>query len=102
MLAAVALSTVLPIESNLLFKWVGFTTMTALVFGDAIRINRRCWRQRRFWLLLAVFFGAQCGLALVILGTVTKVPTIFWVFLIPLDYAALGAYLGFFLELQRD
>jgi hypothetical protein len=40
------------------------------------------------------------GLAFAILGTVTKVPTISWVFLVPLNYAALGAYLAYFLEMQ--
>jgi hypothetical protein len=97
MVAAVVLLAVFTrIVPDSLFKWLGFAAMTALVFGDTIRTSRRWWGQPRFWLLLGAFLGAQCGLGTLILWTVTKVPTILWAFLIPLDYVALNAYLGFF------
>jgi hypothetical protein len=88
--------------TDLPLKWLGFAAMTALVFGDTIRINRRWWGQPRFWLLLGAFFGAQCALGIAILSTVTKMSTMVWAFLIPLDYVALSAYLGYFLELRPE
>lgn len=79
-------------------NWFGFAGMTALVFGDAIRLGRPHWRQLRFWVLLAVFFAVQFGLALAVFSVVDVVPTLFWGFLIPLDYLVLGAYLATFLQ----
>lgn len=85
-----------------LFKWLGFAAMTALVFGDTIRTTRRRWGSLRFWLLLGAFFAAQCGLGILLLWTVAKVPTMLWALLIPLNYIALSAYLGSFLDSKRD
>jgi hypothetical protein len=74
--------------------------MTGLVFGDAIRINRPMWGQPRFWLLLGTVLVVQCVVGTMILLTVTKVPTVLWVFLIPLDYVAVGACLAVVLRRQ--
>jgi hypothetical protein len=90
------------VEFDSLFKWLGFGIVTALVFGDTIRTNRRQWRSRRFWLFLGVFFAVQCGLGIPLLSTVTKVPAIYWGLFFPLDYGVLAAYLAFFLDLRRD
>lgn len=87
---------------DLLFKWLGFAVVTALVFGDMIRTNRRWWRSSRFWLLLGAFFAVQCGFGVLLLWSVTKVPAILWVLLIPLNYIALSAYLGFLLDSRKD
>ena len=97
-LAAVALLAVYTTaDSGVVFTSVGFGVMTVLVFGDTIRIGRRWWAQRRFWLLLGISLVAQCALGIALLWTVPKVSTMLWAYLIPLDYVALGAFLGFFL-----
>ncbi len=89
-------------DPDRLFKWLGFAVMTALVFGDTIRVNRHLWRSLRFWLLLGAFFAVQCGLGILLLWTVTKVGAVLWALLIPLNYLALSTYLGFFLDSKRD
>ena len=89
------------VESDSLFKWLGFGVVTALVFGDTIRTNRCQWRNQRFWFFLGVFFAAQCGLGISLLSTVTKVPAIYWGLFFPLNYGVLAAYLAFFLDLRR-
>jgi hypothetical protein len=94
----VALAFHTEVAPHLVFKWIGFTVITGIVFGDTMRLNRRWWRERRFWLLLGTFFAIQCGVGLVVLGMVAKVPAMVWVIFMPLDYVALGAYLSYFLE----
>jgi hypothetical protein len=84
-------------------KWLGFAGVTALVFGETIRLNRRRWGEARFWVFLASFFGAQCGLGIAVLSMVTtQFSTLVWGFLFPLNYAVLSAYLAYFLESKRN
>jgi hypothetical protein len=90
------------VEVDSFFKWLGFGVVSALVFGDTIRTNRRQWRNQRFWVLVGVFLAVQSGLGIVLLSTVTKVPTIYWGLFFPLDYGVLAAYLAFFLDVRRD
>lgn len=97
--AGVALFTAMRLDQA--FKWLGFAVMTAIVFGGAIHMNRRWWRIPRFWLLLSSFLAVQSALGAAILSAVTKVYTIVWAVLIPLDYFALGAYLAFCLDSRR-
>ena len=86
-------------EFDPLFKWLGFGIVTALVFGDTIRVNRRHWRSQRFWSLLGIFFAVQCALGVPLLSAITKVPAIYWGIFFPIDYGVLAAYLAFFLDI---
>jgi len=90
------------VEPDPLFKWLGFALVTAIVFGDTVRANRRHWRSRRFWTLLGVFLAVQCGLGVPLLSVVARVPAIYWGIFFPLDYGALAALLAFFMNSRRD
>ena len=68
--------------AGLPLNWLGFAAMTALVFGDAIRITRRQWRQRRFWLLLGVAFLVQVSVGAALLWNAPRMSTLVWVVLI--------------------
>jgi drug/metabolite transporter (DMT)-like permease len=89
------------LEFDPLFKWLGFGIVTAVVFGDTIRANRRHWKTRRFWWLLAAFFALQCAFGIPILWTATKVPAIYWAALLPLNYGVLAGYLALLLNSRR-
>jgi len=89
------------VQFDPLFKWLGFGIVTALVFGDTIRANRRHWKSRRFWWLLAVFFAVQCAIGIPVLWAATKVPAIYWGAILPLNYGVLAGYLALLLHSRR-
>jgi hypothetical protein len=74
-------------------KWLGFAAITALVFGDAIRVNRSSQRRARFWLLLGGLLSLQCAVGITLLLSVARVPTLVWLLFLPLDYVAVGTCL---------
>jgi len=89
-------------SAGLPLNWLGFAAMTALVFGDAIRITRRAWTQPRFWLLLGLAFIVQVTVGTLLLWNAPRMSTLVWAFFIPLDYAALGGYLSLFVKAGRS
>jgi hypothetical protein len=68
--------------------------MTALVFGDTIRINRRFWKERRFWVYLLAGLAAQCALGMLLHWSVPRVGTLLWALLLPFNYYIISAYLA--------
>ncbi|HVH88328.1 MAG TPA: hypothetical protein VM912_16530 [Terriglobales bacterium] len=83
---------------NLALKWLGFAGMTAIVFGCAIRASRRIWGKQTFWRLLALFFAVHSGLGVFLLLRVPTVPLVLYAVLTAIEYAALAAYLSYFLD----
>ena len=90
------------VEPDPLFKWLGFALVTAIVFGDTVRANRRQWRNQRFWSLLGVFLAVQSAVGVLLLSAIGKVPPIYWGFFFPLDYGVLTACLAFFMDFRGD
>lgn len=85
-------------SQGLPLKWLGFAAVTGIVFGYAIRAGRRSWRTRRFWFLIAVFFGAHLAVGVFVLARVDRVALSFYALLTGVEYAGLTAYLGLFLH----
>jgi hypothetical protein len=83
------------------FKWLGFGAVTAIVFVEAIRRNRRLWGKRRFWLVLCSFGFVQCTLGTVALWRIGSVPTVYWALLLPFNFIALDKYMSVFLDSDR-
>jgi hypothetical protein len=83
-------------------KWLGFAGMTAIVFGNAIRVCRRSWGRQKFWVLLGLFFAVHCGLGVFLLMRVLPAPWLFYGMLAAPEYVVLAVYLGFFLDSTRD
>jgi quinol-cytochrome oxidoreductase complex cytochrome b subunit len=73
-------------------KWVGFVLVTAVVFADAVRIARG-HHDRRLWILIGIFFAAQCGLGVVVMTNVDRIPAVAWVVVLPLNYWAFEGFL---------
>jgi O-antigen ligase len=90
------------VEPEPFIKWLGFAVVTALVFGDTVRANRRQWRNQRFWSLLGVFLAVQSAVGVLLLSAIGKVPPIYWGFFFPLDYGVLTACLAFFMDFRGD
>jgi hypothetical protein len=100
--AVVLLAVYSGVEADPLVKWLGFAVVTALVFGDTVRANRRQWRNQRFWSLLGVFLAVQSAVGVLLLSAIGKVPPIYWGFFFPLDYGVLTACLAFFMDFRGD
>lgn len=83
---------------DLPLKWLGFAGMTGIVFGYVIRACRRFWERQKFWLFLALFFAGHSGAGVFVLLRVPVVPLMVYAVLIPIEYLALAAYLGYFLD----
>ena len=84
--------------SGLPLKWFGFAIMTALVFGNAIFRSNPAWDRSKFWKLLAVFSVLHFGLGFAILWHLHQVGLIDFFIVTFIEYAALNAYLGHFLN----
>ena len=88
--------------SELPLKWLGFAGMTAIVFGYAIRGCRQSWEKQKFWVLMGLFFAIHCGLGVFVLLRVPVMPLVFYAVLTGIEYIVLAAYLGFFLDGERE
>lgn len=85
-------------------KWLGFAGITAIVFGNAIRSCRQqgLWRRRKFWVLLGLFFAMHSVLGVILLMRVATAPWVLYAVLAGPEYVVLAAYLGFFLDGERE
>lgn len=89
------------IDDDSLSKWLGLGFVTPCVLGEGIRANRRHWKNRRFWLLLALFFIVQTAAAIPVFLTVARFKAIYWGLFFVIDCGLLAAYLAYFLD-RRD
>lgn len=84
--------------ANLPVKWLGFASMTAIVFGYAIRVCRQLWREPKFWVFLGLFFAVHSGLGVLFLMKTARVPLLVYAMLTGPEYQLLAMYLDFFLD----
>jgi hypothetical protein len=82
-------------------KWIGLVLVTAIVFGDALR-TARGHHDRRLWVVIAIFFAAQCGLGVLVVANIDSIPAVAWVIILPLDYWALEGFVRLFVPDRRS
>lgn len=71
-------------------KWLGFSGMTVIVFGSAVRQRRVLWRSSRFWLIVSAGLAVHTGLGVLVLRNVSAVPLLLFAVITPIEYAAVG------------
>jgi hypothetical protein len=86
------------VKSEGTVKWIGFSILTALVFGNAIRYSKSYWSSVRFWGLLIVFSLPHFIVGFLVLSKVTKLGLIRFAMVTPVEYFFLDSFLRRFLK----
>lgn len=81
--------------------WLGFSGMTAIVFGYTVRSCRQSWKSPRLWVLLACFLIVHCGVGMAVLLRVARVPLLLFAILGAVEFEILAVYLNFFMRSAR-